>query len=105
MGREGGARGLGALGAPRVRERREAGRRRRKEEGKEKRKREKKMKEKKKGERERERERFAAATAAGRARAPVGRDARDKGEQGDGTTMDSDVGIGFSGDREIGRKR
>ena len=39
---------------------------------------------------------------AGRARAPVRRDARDKSEQGDGTAMDSDVGIGFfgrSGDR------
>ena len=54
---------------------------------------------KKEKEKERERERFAAATTAGRARAPVGRDARVKGEQGDGT----DVGIGFffgrSGDR------
>ena len=38
-----------------------------------------------------------AATAAERACAPVGRDARDKGEQGDGTAMDSDVGIGFFG--------
>ena len=59
-------------------------------------------KEKEKEREERERERFAAATAAGRARAPVGRDARDKGEQGDGTTTDSDVGTGFfrrSGDR------
>jgi len=46
-----------------------------------------------------ERERFAAATAARRASASVGRDARDKGEQGDGTAMDLDVGIGFSGDR------
>ena len=46
-----------------------------------------------------------AATAAGRARAPVGRDARDEGEQGDGTAMDSDVGTGFSGVREIGRER
>ena len=69
--------GLGALGTPRVRERREAGRRRRKEEGKEKRKIEKKMKEKKKGgrERKRERKRFVVATVAIRARAPVGRDA------------------------------
>ena len=49
---------------------------------------------------ERKRERFAAATAAGRARAPIGRDVRDKGEQEDKTTMDSDVGTGF---REIGR--
>ena len=52
--------------------------------------------------RKRERERFAAATVVGRARAPVRRDARVKGEQGDGTVMDSDVGFGFfgrSGDR------
>ena len=59
-------------------------------------------KEKRKRKKEMERERFAAATAAGRARVPVGRDTRDKGEQGDGTAMDSDVGIGFfgrSGDR------
>ena len=34
-----------------------------------------------------------------RARVPVGRDAWDEGEQGDGTAMDSDVGTGFSGDR------
>ena len=40
-----------------------------------------------------------AATAAGRARARVGRDAQDKGEQGDRTAMGSDVGIGFLGDR------
>jgi len=58
----------------------------------------KKEKEKER-ERERERERFAAATAAGRARAPAGRDAWNKGEQGDGTAMDSDVGTRFSGDR------
>ena len=44
-------------------------------------------------------EEIAAATAAGRARAPVGRDGQDEGEQGDGTAMDSDVGTGFSGDR------
>ena len=45
------------------------------------------------------------ATAAGRARVPVGRDVGDEGEQGDGAAMDSDVGTGFSGDREIGRVR
>jgi len=81
-----------------------------KERGKEGRRRRKKEKEengkrKRKREGERERERFAVATAAGRARAPVGRDARDEGEQGDGTTLDSDVGTSFSGDREIGRGR
>ena len=48
---------------------------------------------------------IAAVIATGRARAPVGRDARSEGEQGDGTMMDSDVGTGFSGDREIGRER
>ena len=48
---------------------------------------------------------IAAATATGLARAPVGRDARDAGEQGVGTAMDSDVGTGFSGDQEIGRVR
>ena len=42
---------------------------------------------------------IAAAIATGRARAPVGRDTRSEGEQGDGTAMDSDVGTGFSGDR------
>ena len=36
---------------------------------------------------------------AGHARAPFGRDARDEGEQGDGTAMDPAVGTGFSGDR------
>ena len=64
---------------------------------------------KEKWEKREERERremagIAAATAAGRASAPVGRDTRDEGEQGDGTAMDSDVGTGFSGDWEIGRK-
>ena len=72
----------------RGREEREEGRRRKEKEKKGKKKMEKKK--------ERERERFAAATAAGHARAPVGRDARIKGEQGDGT----DVGIGFF--RKIG---
>ena len=43
---------------------------------------------------------IAAATVTGLARAPVGRDA---GEQGVGTAMDSDVGTGFSGVREIGQ--
>ena len=61
--------------------------------------------EKKKREKERETAEIAAATAAGRARAPVGRDARDEGEQGDRTAMDPDVGTGFSGDLEIGRER
>ena len=42
---------------------------------------------------------ITAAIATRRARALVGRDARSEGEQGDGTAMDSDVGIGFSGDR------
>ena len=42
---------------------------------------------------------IVAATVTGRARAPIGRDARDEGEKGDGTAMDSDVGTGFSGDR------
>ena len=53
--------------------------------------------------RERETAGIAAATATGLARAPVGRDARDAGEQGVGTAMDSDVGTGFSGVREIGQ--
>ena len=39
---------------------------------------------------------IAAATAARRARAPVGRDARDEGKQGDGTV------IGYR-DRVFGR--
>ena len=52
---------------------------------------------------ERETAGIAAATATGLARAPVGRDARDAGEQGVGTAMDSDVGTGFSGVREIGQ--
>ena len=43
--------------------------------------------EKKKRDRERETTEIAAATAAGRARAPVGRDARDEGKQGDGTAI------------------
>ena len=46
---------------------------------------------------------IAAATAVGRARAPVGRDARDEDEQGDGTAMNSDVGTDLSRDREIGQ--
>ena len=62
-----------------------------------------------KGKRKRKEERetagIVAATVTGRARAPVGRDAQDEGEQGDGTAMDSDVGTGFSGDREFGRER
>ena len=73
-----------------------------KEKEKEKERNRERKREREKRERERKSERFVAATAAGRARAPVGRDARDKGEQGDGTAMDSDVGIGFfgrSGDR------
>ena len=61
--------------------------------------------EKKKREKERETAEIAAATAAERTRAPVGHDARDEGEQGDGTAIDSDVGTGFLGDREIGRER
>ena len=68
-------------------------------------KREKKEKRKREREKERGKERFVAAIAAGRARAPVGRDTQDKGEQGDGTVMDSDVGTGLSGDRGIGRER
>jgi hypothetical protein len=40
-----------------------------------------------KGKRERETAEIAAATAAGRARAPVGRDAWDEEEQGDGTVI------------------
>ena len=48
-------------------------------------------------EREREMAEIAAVIATERARAPVGRDARNEGEQGDGTAMDSDVGIGFFG--------
>ena len=52
---------------------------------------------------ERETAGITAATAIGLARAPVGRDARDVGEQGVGTAMDSDVGTGFSGVREIGQ--
>ena len=60
--------------------------------------------EKKKRDIERETTEIAAATAAGRARASVGRDARDKGEQRDGTARNSDVGICFLGDWEIERK-
>ena len=76
--------------------------------GKEERNEEMEKKKKKKGKgRERERERetagIAAATATRLTRAPVGRDARDADEQGVGTTMDSDVGTGFSGVREIGQ--
>ena len=52
-------------------------------------------KKRKRGRRERETAGITAATATGLARAPVGRDARDDGEQGDGTAMDSDVGSGF----------
>ena len=63
------------------------------------------MEEKEKGKREREkRDRSAdsaAATAAGRARAPVGRGARDVEEQETGQRLD--IGSRFSGDREIGR--
>ena len=63
-------------------------------------KREKKEKRKRERDKERGKERFAAATAAGRARAPVGRDARDEGKQEDVTAVGSDVGIGSgSGDR------
>jgi len=51
---------------------------REKEEGK--RRREKRKEEKEKGERERDTAGIAAATAVGRARAPVGRDARDEDE-------------------------
>ena len=48
----------------------------------------KKMEKKKKGkEREIRSVDFAAVTAAGRARAPVGRGARDEEEQGDGTAV------------------
>jgi len=62
---------------------------------------EKKKRRKENGkERERETAGIAAATATGLARAPVGRDA---GERGVGTAMDSDVGTGFSGVREIGQ--
>ena len=42
---------------------------------------------------------IAAAIATGCARASVRRDARDEGEQGDGTAMNSDVGTDFSGDQ------
>ena len=58
-------------------------------------------KKKEKGEREREIRSadFAAATAAELARAPIGRDARDEDEQGDGTAMNSDVRTDFSGHR------
>ena len=59
-------------------------------------------KEKEKGERERDTAGIAAATAVGRARAPVGCDAWDEDEQGDGTAMNSDVGTDLSRDREIG---
>ena len=61
---------------------------------------EKEEEERENGERERETAGIAAANATGLARAPVGRDA---GEQGVGTAMDSDVGTGFSGVREIGQ--
>jgi len=74
---------------------------------KEKRKKERKEKKRrgKKKKKEREREIVPAPiVATARARVLVGRDARDKGKQGDGTAMDSDVGTGFSGDWEIGRK-
>ena len=52
---------------------------------------------------ERETAGIAAATATGLALVPVGHDAQDAGEQGVGTAMDSDVGTGFSGVREIGQ--
>ena len=106
-GRGGAASGLQRAGE----ERGEEGRRRRKKKYKEndKRKKRKKRKERKKererqGERERERKRemagIAAATAARHARAPVGRDARDEGKQGDGTaTGCRDPVFGRSGDR------
>ena len=103
MSRGPGVRGLsGAWG--RVIEERE------REKGKRKKEKEKKRKGEEKGKRKGEREKeiapapIAATTATARACALVGRDARDKGEQGDGTAMDSDVGTGFSGDWEIGRK-
>ena len=74
------------------------------EKEKEKKKEKEKGREKKKRERKRDRPvDLAAATAAGRACALVGRDARDAGEQGVGTAMDSDVGTGFLGVREIGQ--
>ena len=58
------------------------------------------MEKKKKGkEGEREMAEITAVITTGRARAPVGRDARDEGEQGDGTAMDSDVETRFLGDR------
>ena len=61
---------------------------------------EKKKKKKKKGKwRERDTAGIAAATATGLSRVPVGRDAWDEDEQGDGTAMNSDVGTDFSGDR------
>ena len=61
---------------------------------------EKKKKKKKKGKwRERDTAGIAAATATELAHAPVGHDARDEDEQGDGTAMNSDVGTDFSGDR------
>jgi len=59
-----------------------------------------KRKEKEEGLREKDTAGIAAATVTGLARAPVGRDARDEDEQGDGTAMNSDVGTDFfSGDR------
>ena len=71
-----------------------------KKNGKRKRKRRNREKEKKKRkERERETAGIVAATATGLTRAPVRRDTRDEDEQGDGTTMNSDVGTDFSGDR------
>ena len=72
------------------------------ERGGRKKKREKEMEKEKEKEREREMAEIAVVIATERACAPVGRDARDDGEQGDGTAMDSDVGIGLlgrSGDR------
>ena len=103
------AAGLGALGAPRVRERREAGIRRRKEEGKEKKKKGKrKMEKKKKGERERERKRLRRRVSRRRPRPDehVRRSGVTCGTRKNremGRRLDSDVRTGFSGDWEIGR--
>ena len=58
---------------------------------------------KKRKERERDTVGIAAATATGLARAPVGCDAWDEDEQGDGTAMNSDVRTDLSRDREIGQ--
>ena len=58
-----------------------------------------KWKKRKRGKRDIRSADFAVATAAELAHAPIGRDARDEDEQGDGTAMNSDVGSDFSGDR------